>query len=164
MGIADPVSTMNDPRPSWPIAERRRGGQLREQSVGRPEPSGHSSARSFHQAAAAPCTAPGLGALGHRGHVQWLRVEQLPLTAPDSRGGEGRGHGPSGPLGPVPGPRLSDPAGSAGSAAAGQRFDDGAMPTVPLTARAPVERANTDQFPPQTERAPQKPMADDQDR
>ncbi|MFI5950397.1 hypothetical protein ACIA8B_22805 [Micromonospora chalcea] len=106
----------------------------------------------------------GEGELGHRGRVQWLRVEQLPLTAPDSRSGEGRGHGPSGPPGQVPGPRLSGPAGSAGSAAAAPRFDDGAMPAVPLTARSPVERANTDQFPPQTERAPQKPMADDQDR
>jgi hypothetical protein len=106
----------------------------------------------------------GEGELGHRGCVQWLRVEQLPLTAPDSRGGEGRGHGPSGPLGPVPGPRISGPTGSAGSAAAVLRFHDGAMPTVPLTARAPLERENTDHFPPQTERAPQKPKADDQDR
>ncbi|RAN98244.1 hypothetical protein [Micromonospora noduli] len=106
----------------------------------------------------------GEGELGHRGRVQWLQVEQLPLTAPDSRSDEGRGQGRSGPLGPVPGPRLSGPTGPGGSAAAERRFDDGAMPNVPLTARAPVERANTDQFPPQTERAPQEPNADDQDR
>lgn len=70
----------------------------------------------------------GEGELGHRGHVRWLRVEPLPLTAPDSGGGEGRGHGPLGPLGPVPGPRLSGPTGSAGSAAAGPRSDDGGLP------------------------------------
>lgn len=101
----------------------------------------------------------GEGELGHRGRVQWLRVEQLSLTTPDSGGGEGRG-----PSGPVPVPRLSGPTGPAGSAAAGPRFDDGAMPTVPLMARAPVERANSDQFPPETERTRQKPKADDQDR
>lgn len=106
----------------------------------------------------------GEGELGHRGRVQWRRVEQLPLTAPDARGGEGRGHGPSGPLGPVSGPRLTGPTGAAGAAAASPRFDDGVMPAVPLTARAPVERENSEQFPPATERAPQKPKADDQDR
>ncbi|WP_433458504.1 hypothetical protein [Micromonospora sp. CA-248212] len=105
----------------------------------------------------------GEGELGFRGRVHWRRVEQLPLTVPGSRGGEGRGHGPTGPLGPVPGPRLAGPTDSAGSAAA-PRFDDGVMPAVPLTPRAPVERENSEQFPPATEQAPQEPKANDQDR
>lgn len=100
----------------------------------------------------------GEGELAERGHVRWLpgQYEQLPLDLPISAGGEGRGGGPSRPLGPIPGPRLAGPAPS------GPRFDDGAMPAVPLTARAPVERENSDMFPPVTERAPETPKADDE--
>jgi hypothetical protein len=106
----------------------------------------------------------GEGELGTRGRVHWLpgRYEQLPLAWPG--GGESRDGGPSVPLGPVPGPRVTDPSGPAASPAAGPRFDDGAMPSVPLTTRAPVERENNESFPPATERAPQKPKADDQNQ
>ncbi len=102
----------------------------------------------------------GEGELGPRGRVQWLpgRYEQLPLVWPGSGGADG--HGMSDPLGPIPGPRLTGPAGSAASSVVGPRFDDGVMPTVELTARAPVERKNSEKFPPMTERAPQKPKAD----
>jgi hypothetical protein len=54
----------------------------------------------------------GEGLLADRGYVRWLpgRYEQLPLDPPVSGGGDGRGHGPSGPLFPVPGPRPIGPA------------------------------------------------------
>ena len=102
--------------------------------------------------------------LVERGHVRWLpgRYEQLPLDASAAGGGAGHGHGPSGPLGPIPGPRPTGPADPAGGA--GPRFDDGDMPAVPLSARAPIERENSEMFPPVTERAPEKPKADEQDR
>jgi hypothetical protein len=35
------------------------------------------------------------------------------------------------------------------------------MPAVPLTARAPIERENSDVHPPVTERAPETPKADE---
>ncbi|MFG2058520.1 hypothetical protein ACGFI9_31300 [Micromonospora sp. NPDC048930] len=97
----------------------------------------------------------GEGELGNRGHVRWLRgrYEQLPLASPIS--GAAVAHGS------IPAPRLT---GLVGGVAAGPRFDDGVMPAVPLTARAPVERENSDKFPPVTERAPETPKADEQNR
>ena len=79
----------------------------------------------------------GEGDLGPRGHVGWLpgRHQRLPLTWLGSDGDEC--HGLSGPVWPVPGPR---PTGASASPEASPRFDDGVMPAVPLTARAPVER------------------------
>ena len=105
----------------------------------------------------------GEGELGDRGYVRWLpgHYEQLPLNAADAGGGTGRGYGPTGPLGPVPGPRLTGPA---GAPATGPRFDDGDMPAVPLSARAPVEQKNSEMYPPVTERAPETPKADEEDR
>jgi len=104
----------------------------------------------------------GEGELGERGRVQWLpgRYEQLPLSSPAS-GGEDRGDGLAGPPGPTHGPRLTGPA---SGAAAVPRFDDGDMPSVPLTARTPVERENSEKFPPATERAAQNPKADEKDQ
>jgi len=108
----------------------------------------------------------GEGELGLRGHVHWLpgRYQQLPLGWPASGGGESRGYGPSGPFGPLPGPRPSDPAGPTASPTAGSRFDDGAMPAVPLTTRASVEREHSERFPPAMEQALQKPKTDDAGR
>jgi hypothetical protein len=91
--------------------------------------------------------------------VRWLpgRYEQLPLAAANASG-----KGVTAPLTSVPGPRLTGAA--SGVAEASPRFDDGAMPAVPLAARAPIERENSDRFPPATEPAPEKPKADEQDR
>jgi hypothetical protein len=104
----------------------------------------------------------GEGELGERGRVRWLpgRYEQLPLISPAS-GGENRGDGQTGPLGPIPGPRLTGPA---GGAAVVPRFDDDDMPSVPLTARAPIERQNSERFPPTTERTPGTPKADEENQ
>jgi hypothetical protein len=103
----------------------------------------------------------GEGELGPKGHVHWLpgKYEQLPLEWPDSGGSESHG-----PLAPIPGPQLTGPVGQAATPAVGPRFDDGDMPAVPLTARAPVERENSEMYPPVTERAPQEPKADDEVR
>jgi hypothetical protein len=38
------------------------------------------------------------------------------------------------------------------------------MPTVSLTARPPIERANSDTFPPVIEQTPETPKADEEDR
>lgn len=97
--------------------------------------------------------------LVERGHVRWLpgRYEQMPLDTATANTS-----GLTAPLTSVPGPRLT---GSAGAVAEpGPRFDGGAMPAVPLSARAPIERKNSDMFPPTTEQIAEKPKADEQDR
>ena len=92
--------------------------------------------------------------------VRWHpgRYEQLLLAAADASG-----KGVTAPPASVPGPRRSKAAVGVVDEA-GPRFDDGVMPAVPLAARAPIERENSDMFPPATEPAPEKPKADEQDR
>jgi hypothetical protein len=83
------------------------------------------------------------------GHLRWLPgcYEPLPIAA-----------AAAGSPTSIPQPRaVSDTAGDT-------RFDTGAMPTVPLTARPRVERANSDTFPPVIERMPETPKVDEEDR
>lgn len=87
--------------------------------------------------------------LDGKGHVRWLSgcYEDLPVSVPTAV--------PSaGPLASVPQPRLPHDTGS--------RFDNGAMPAVPLTSRTAVERAHSDKFPPATERSPETPKTDEE--
>ncbi|RLK09508.1 hypothetical protein DER29_6012 [Micromonospora sp. M71_S20] len=83
------------------------------------------------------------------GHLRWLPgcYEPLPVGAPVT----------GSPVS-VPEPRV------AGDTVGNTRFDNGTMPTVPLSARPPVERANNDVFPPVIERAPETLKADEEDR
>ncbi|MFI7519559.1 hypothetical protein [Micromonospora globbae] len=83
------------------------------------------------------------------GHLRWLPgcYEPLPVNATVT-----------GPPISVPQPRP------AGDTVGNTRFDNGTMPTVPLSARPPVERANNDVFPPVIERAPETLEADEEDR
>ncbi|MEU4157875.1 hypothetical protein [Actinoplanes sp. NPDC026670] len=82
------------------------------------------------------------------GHLRWVpgRYEMLPFDAL------------TGSAGTVPQPRA------AADTAESARFDAGAMPTVSLTARPPIERANSDTFPPVIEQTPETPKADEEDR
>jgi hypothetical protein len=83
------------------------------------------------------------------GHLRWLPgcYEPLPIAAAAVES-----------PGWVPQPRA------VGDMAGETRFDKGAMPAVPLTARPPIERANSDTFPPVTERTPENPKVDEEDR
>lgn len=83
------------------------------------------------------------------GHLRWLPgcYEPLPIAAAAAESPAS-----------IPQPRA------AGDAAGDTRFDNGAIPTVPLTARPRVERANSDTFPPVIERMPETPKVDEEDR
>jgi hypothetical protein len=83
------------------------------------------------------------------GHLRWLPgcYEPLPIAAPAA---ESRGS--------IPQPRA------AAERTGETRFNEGVMPSVPLTARPPIERANNDAFPPVIERTPETPEVDEEDR
>ncbi|MEU4161699.1 hypothetical protein [Actinoplanes sp. NPDC026670] len=83
------------------------------------------------------------------GHLRWIPGCYEPLPAATAMAGSG---------GIVPLPRA------VGEPDADTRFDNGTMPTVPLSARPPIERAHNDVFPPMIERAPETSKADEEDR